>query len=70
MDTFRVFVNMLMRDASLTQRIPCIKRISIFGDFSAWKKCALYTGKYGSVSRLNEGAVIVIVFLSKHFATK
>ena len=46
MDKFRVFVYMLMRDASLKQRIPCI--ISIFGAFSAGKKCALYTGKYGS----------------------
>ena len=50
MDTFRVFVNRLMRDASLTQRIPCIIRISIFGDFSAGKKCALYMGKYGNLS--------------------
>ena len=47
MDTFRVFVYMLMRDASLKQRIPCIIRISIFGAFSAGKKCALYKGKYG-----------------------
>ena len=47
MDTFRVFVYMLMRDASLKQRIPSIMRISIFGAFSAGKKCALYTGKYG-----------------------
>ena len=47
MDKFRVFVYMLMRDASLKQRIPCIMRISIFGAFSAGKKCALYTGKYG-----------------------
>ena len=38
---------MLMRDASLKQRIPCIMRISIFGAFSVGKKCALYTGKYG-----------------------
>ena len=42
-----MFVYMLMRDASLKQRIPCIMRISIFGAFSAGKKCALYTGKYG-----------------------
>ena len=47
MDKFRVFVYMLMRDASLKQRIPCIMRISIFGAFSAGKKCALYVGKYG-----------------------
>ena len=47
MDKFRVFVYMLMRDASLKQRIPCIMRISIFGAFSAGKKCTLYTGKYG-----------------------
>ena len=47
MDKFRVFVYMLMRDASLKQRIPCIMRILIFGAFSAGKKCALYTGKYG-----------------------
>ena len=33
----RVFVYMLMRDASLKQRIPCIIRISIFGAFSAEK---------------------------------
>ena len=50
MDKFRVFVYMLMRDASLKQRIPCIMRISIFGAFSAGKKCALYTGKYGMLS--------------------
>ena len=37
-----------MRDASLKQRIPCIIRISIFGAFSAGKKCALYKGKYGN----------------------
>ena len=49
MNKFRVFVYMLMRDASLKQRIPCIMRISIFGAFSAGKKCALYTGKYGTV---------------------
>ena len=49
MDKFRVFVEMLMRDASLKQRFPCIMRISIFGAFSAGKKCALYTGKYGSL---------------------
>ena len=48
MDKFRVFVYMLMRDASLKQRILCIIRISMFGAFSAGKKCALYTGKYGS----------------------
>ena len=47
MDKFCVFVDMLMRDASLKQRIPCIIRISIFRAFSAEKKCALYTGKYG-----------------------
>ena len=47
MDKFRVFVYVLMRDASLKQRVPCIMRISIFGAFSAGKKCALYTGKYG-----------------------
>ena len=47
MDKFRVFVYMLMRDASLKQRILCIIRISIFGAFSVGKKCALYTGKYG-----------------------
>jgi len=55
MDTFRVFVYMLMRDASLKQRIPFIIRISIFGAFSVGKKCALYTGKYGiqTKGRLN-----------------
>ena len=36
-----------MRDVSLKQRIRCIIRILIFGPFSARKKCALYTGKYG-----------------------
>ena len=36
-DKFRVFVYMLMRDASLKQRIPCIMRIPIFGAFSAEK---------------------------------
>ena len=48
MDKFRVFVYMLMRDVSVKQRLPCIMRISIFGAFSAGKKCALYTGKYGT----------------------
>ena len=42
MEKFRVFVYMLIRDASLKQRIPCIICISIFGAFSAGKKCALY----------------------------
>ena len=45
-------VYMLMRDASLKQRVPCIMRISIFGAFSAGKKCALYTGKYGILDRV------------------
>ena len=49
MDKFCVFVYMLMRDASLKQRIPCIIRISIFAAFSVAKKCALYTGKYSIV---------------------
>ena len=53
MDKFRVFVYMLMRDASLKQRIPCIMRISIFRAFSAGKKCALYTGKYGRCLNLS-----------------
>ena len=53
MDKFHVFVYMLMRDASLKQRIPCIMRISIFGAFSAGKKCALYTGKYGKYVSLS-----------------
>ena len=30
------------------KRIPSIMRISIFGAFSVGKKCASYTGKYGS----------------------
>ena len=47
MDQFLVFVYMLMRDASLKQRIPCIIQTAIFGTFSAGKKCASYTGKYG-----------------------
>ena len=47
MDKFHVSVYMLMTDTSLKQRIPCIIRISIFGAFSAEKKCALYMGKYG-----------------------
>jgi len=51
MDKFRIFVYILMRDASLKQRIPCIMRISLFGAFSAGKKCALYTDKYGNASR-------------------
>ena len=41
------FVYMVMRDASLKQRILCIIRIAIFGTFSGGKKCVLYTGKYG-----------------------
>ena len=42
MDKFRIFVYILMRDASLKQRIPCIMRISLFGAFSAGKS-AHYT---------------------------
>ena len=61
MDKYRVFVYMLMRDASLKQRIPCIIRISIFGAFSAGKKCALYTGKYGIYASL-----CVSLVLSSH----
>ena len=61
MDKFRVFVYMLMRDASLEQRIPCIMCISIFGAFSAGKKCALYTGKYGSV-HISKQVLTRIVF--------
>ena len=38
-----------MRNASLKQRIPCIMRTTIFGPFSAAKKGALYTGKYGNI---------------------
>ena len=45
MDKFSLY--MLMRDASLKQRIPYIMRTAIFGPFSARKKCALYMGKYG-----------------------
>ena len=37
---------MLMRDASLKQRIPCVIRISILGAFFSGKKCTLYKGKY------------------------
>ena len=39
-----------MRDASLKPRIPCIIRISIFGVFSAEKKCTLSTGKYANIN--------------------
>ena len=39
-----------MGRVSVTQRIPCIIRISIFGAFSAGKRYALYTGKYGNLS--------------------
>ena len=66
MDTFRVFVYMLMRDASLKQRIPCIIRISIFGAFSAGKKCALYKGKYGIWKTINVGVKVDIPFISSH----
>ena len=37
-----ICLHMLMRDASLKQRIPCLIRISIFGAFSA-EKNAHYT---------------------------
>ena len=47
MDKFCVFVYMLMRDASLKQRMLCIICTSFFGPFSAGKNCALYTDKYG-----------------------
>jgi len=60
MDICRVFVYMLMSDASLKQRIPCIIRISIFGAFSAGKKCALYTGKYGTFRQWMVEIVIIV----------
>ena len=65
MDKFRVFVYVLMRDASLKQRIPCI--MLNFQSFFSGKKCALYTGKYGNeiskeVSR-EEVAVLPLTFL-------
>ena len=60
MDKFRVFGYMLMRDANRKQRIPCIIRISIFGAFSAGKKCALYKGKYGKRSYLYDENVIYV----------
>jgi len=63
MDKFCVFVYVLMRDASLKQRIPCIMHISIFGAFSAGKKCALYTGRYGTVK------IVSTMFDSKHIAS-
>ena len=53
MDKFRVFVDMLMRDASLKQRIPCIIRISIFGAFSA-EKSAHYTRVNTVCTKLND----------------
>ena len=56
---------MLIREASLKQRIPCIIRISIFGAFSAGKKCALYMGKYGSV--VSDPGCVAKVF-SDYFA--
>ena len=36
---------MLMRDANLKQRIPCIIHVYIFGAVSR-RKCIFYTGKY------------------------
>ena len=69
--TFHVFVHMLMRDGRLTQRILCTIRISIFGTFSAGKKCALYTGKYGTQQPVIWDEIsmsqtqIEIIFLSK-----
>ena len=42
MDKFHVFLYMLMRDASLKERIPCIICISIFGLFQC-EKSAHYT---------------------------
>ena len=46
-----ICLRMLLRDASVKQRIPCIIRISIFRVFSAEKKCALYMGKYGNYGK-------------------
>ena len=43
-----------MRDVSLKQRISFVIRISIFGAFSAGKKCALYTGKYSNRANLSQ----------------
>ena len=62
MDKFRVFVYMLMRDATLKQRIACIIHISNFGPFSAGKNCALYTGKYGIQISSND-VFFLFVFL-------
>ena len=67
MDKFRVFVYMLMMDASLKQRIPCIMRISIFEAFSVGKKCALYTGKYGNDNGSYHGLREPIRKLENHY---
>lgn len=62
---FSVFIYMLMKDASLKQRVPCITCISIFWAFSAGKKCALHTGKYRNSDNYNNHKIkiIMIIFL-------
>ena len=54
---------MLMRGASVKQRIPCIIRISIFGAFSVEKKGALYTGNYGTESEVRKVCLMCLVAL-------
>ena len=50
------------RDASLKQRIPCVIRISILGAFSAGKKCALFTGKYGTLLTCGNAVMFTFCF--------
>lgn len=54
-----------MKDASLKQWVPCIPYISLFGAFSAGKKHALHTGKYGNSDNYNNHKIkiIMIIFL-------
>ena len=44
------------------QRIRCIMHISIFGAFSAGKKGALYTGKYGNFARTAKTILTTALF--------
>ena len=52
-----------MKDRSLKQRVPCITCISIFGAFSAGKKCALHTGKYVNSDNYNNHKIKIMIFL-------
>ena len=71
MNKFCVFVYMLMRDASLKQRIPCMINTHLnFRSFFSGKKCALYTGKYSKLSAKRNSFVSCFNLLRNFFLIK